>query len=156
MKVLKATADASYVYVYFQIEKSKLLLENTRKYANSINVYFGRELDAEGGDWKWEPLRKSKDKYLTWLLKWGDPNPSESNYKGTFWGDYLYGEYRIPRDKSGLEFLQTEDTAYVGLVCKYGKWHDGSAEKSEHSNYMFAPKTSEGYLVVSLPGYVAP
>lgn len=159
IRMMKATADASYIYFYFEILKSKLLLDTSYNQANSFNAYFGGELDDTDGDWKWSPKRKAKEKFVTWLLAFGEPQ-NNSSMKSCFWGDYLYVEYRYARSKvaevSPLPNLTTDATAYVGMISKYGRWHNGTEEQKIHSNYLYAPKTSVGYLVIDLPTYVAP
>lgn len=155
--LMKATADASYVYFYFEYDKNKLLLDPSYNYSGSFTAYFGRELN-ESGDWKWTPKRTAVEKWLAWMLKEGEPR-SNSEMNSVFWGDCLYYEYKMPRNKSGLDFLQTDDTAYLGMIVKYGRWNNGSGEQKDAtwgSYYSYAPKTSVGYLVVSLPTYVAP
>lgn len=150
IRKVKATADAQYIYLYYEIAKSKLLLNEEYKYANTVKPFFGKDLDEEGS-WLWTPKRKVDDPWGTWLLRYGSPYNGSSNSKNEFWGNYLYGEYRYAR--SNKEYLKITGTAYVGVVSYYGKWNDGTADQTIHSKYMFAPKTSEGFMEVVMPAY---
>lgn len=150
----KATADSKYIYIYFSVLKSKLMIDADQKYANAINIALGKELNDKPEEycWMWTPFRTADLKWGAWLLRYGNPYTGSSNSNNAFYGDYLYSEYRYAR--SSRSYLQTAGTAYVGVVLYYGKWQDGdSVEHAEHSKYMFAPKTSEGYLEVTMPEY---
>ena len=151
IRKVKATADAQYIYIYYEIAKSKLLLNEEYKYANTVKPFFGKDLDDEDGSWLWTPKRKVDDRWGTWLLRYGSPYNGSSSSKNEFWGDYLYGEYRHAR--SDKDYLQITGAAYVGVVSYYGKWNNGTADQTTHSKYMFAPKTSEGFMVVDMPAY---
>ena len=174
IKVIKAKADASYLYLYFEVEKAKLLTDATYDYANSATLYAGDESDANCTKTSW--MWSSSDTYtadgtLGWLVYSGSPafyswetfvKPDTGNKAGSAAenGDYFYYEVRIHRNNTKAPMTSpTASTAHVGMIIYYQKYNKDNASGSLGSNYMIAPKTADhggSLLRVPLPAYVAP
>ena len=170
IKVIKAKADASYLYVYFEVEKAKLLTDVTYDYANSAALYLGDESDANctNSSWIWGSTETyTADGTLGWLVYYGNPafwswetfvKPDTGNKAGSAVenGDYFYYEVRIHRSNTKAPMTSTTaSTAHVGMILYYQKYNGGSLG----SSYMIAPKTAShggALLRVPLPAYVAP
>ena len=100
----------------------------------------------------WTPTRTGVgDIWIGWLQRFGEPCNNSSKYKTAIWGDTFYCEFKYARENQ--TFLQTDDKAYIGITSYYGKWNDGSADHTIHSDYMYAPAQDSGYLEVDLPAY---
>ena len=174
IKVIKAKADASYLYLYFEVEKAKLITDATYDYANSATLYAGDESDANCTKTSW--MWTSDDTYtadgtLGWLVYFGTPafyswetfvKPDTGNKAGSAVenGDYFYYEVRIHRNNTKAPMTSTSaSTAHVGMILYYQKYNKDNASGSLGSNYMIAPKTAShggSLLRVPLPAYVAP
>ena len=174
IKTIKATADASYLYLYFVVEKAKLITDATYDYANLATLYAGDESDPNctKKSWIWGSSEESTETYtadgsLGWLVYNGSPAfyswetfilPDTGNKAGTAAenGDYFYYEVRVPRNNTKAPMTSTlESTAHVGMILYYQKYNGGKLGDS----YMIAPKTAShggALLRVPLPAYVAP
>ena len=171
IKTLKAWADASYLYVYFVIDKNKMLLDPSYEYANLQVLYLGDESDpnCKNVSWIWgDGETYTKDAAGAWLTYngnaafycWegivgsdtGDKAGSATEYKDDF-----YYEMRIPRNNTKAPMTSTStSTAHVGMIMYYQHYHGNSGS---YGSYMIAPpkKDHSGQLLrVPLPAYVAP
>lgn len=170
IKVIKAKADESYLYLYFVVDKNKLTTDPANEFANQAVFYLGDESDTNctNTSWIWGSTETyTKDATGGWLTYYGEPafyswetlvGPDTGNKAGSAAanGDYFYYELRIRRDNTKAPMTSTsESTAHVGMILYYQKIHgvDGSG------SYMIAPKTAShggALLRVPLPAYVAP
>ncbi len=174
IKVIKAKADASYLYIYFAVDKNKLTIDSANEYANQAVFYLGDESDANctHTTWMWGEATGSTETYTAdatggWLTHYGAPafyswetlvQPDTGNKAGSAdaYDDYFYYEVRIPRNNTKAPMTSTsESTAHVGMILYYQKIHGVSGSGS----YMIAPKTKDedgALLRVPLPAYAAP
>ena len=144
---IKGTADASYVYMMVEIDKSKLLTGH--KYTNTAWFYLGTDLN-ESGDWKWSPKRTTEDVWLGYIMKRSEPYKDGSNYKAYECGSSIFFEARVAR--SSKTYLVDPGTVYIGAVIYNGKYtEEDDSTGSEHSNFIYAPASSSGMLEVTLP-----
>ena len=170
IKVIKAKADASYLYIYFAVDKNKLTIDSAHEYANLSVFYLGDESDANCTQTTW--IWGSAETYTAeatggWLTHYGAPafycwepivGSDTGNKAGSAdaYDDYFYYEVRIPRNNTVAPMTSTsESTAHVGMILYYQKIHGVSGSGS----YMIAPKTADhsgALLRVPLPAYVAP
>ena len=137
---IKATADASYVYILLGVDKTSLLLD-TGTYANLLNVYLGSASSANTS-WMWgtAPNTFDADYTAVWLTESGLPKctgtgnlDAVDNKTEDVNGVYFY-ELRISRTDSHITALPT-GKGHVGLRIShhYYDWTGSSA------NYMYAP-----------------
>ncbi|MBQ3659725.1 MAG: hypothetical protein II963_06185, partial [Bacteroidales bacterium] len=170
IKVIKAKADASYLYIYFAVDKNKLTIDSAHEYANLSVFYLGDESDANCTQTTW--IWGSAETYTVdatggWLTYYGAPafycwepivGSDTGNKAGSAdaYDDYFYYEVRIPRNNTKAPMTSTsESIAHVGMIIYYQKIHGGS----DGGSYMIAPKTashSGTLLRVPLPAYAAP
>ena len=170
IKVIKAKADESYLYIYFVVDKNKLTTDSANEYANQAVFYLGDESDANCTKTTW--IWSDNDTYTAdatggWLTYYGNPafyswetlvGPDTGNKAGSAaaYEDNFYYEIRIRRNNSKAPMTSTsESVAHVGMILYYQKIHGVSGS----GDYMIAPKTAShggALLRVPLPAYVAP
>ena len=171
IKVIKATADASYLYIYFVVDKNKLVTDSANEYANQSVFYLGDESDPNctNSSWIWGSTETyTKDATGGWLTYYGNPawhcwegvvGSDTGNKAGSAVanGDDFYYEVRIPRNNTKAPMTSTSaSTAHVGMIIYYQKIYGVSGGSDK---YMIAPKKAEhsgALLRVPLPAYVAP
>lgn len=154
---MKATADETYLYVYFAVDATKLL--TGYDYSNYFKLYLGEESVSASTTWMWgtPPNTYSAEEAIGWLLKNDAAKFSSSG--GLFYndsqavsiGDVNY--YELKLNRSAAAYLSTSaGTAHVGMLVYYQYYAWGG---TQGSYYMYAP--AEGSLLaVNLPDYVAP
>ena len=170
IKVLKATADASYLYLYFVVDKNKLTTDPANEFANQQVVYLGdvNDPNCTNTSWIWgSEGTYTKDATGGWLTYYGAPafycwegivgsDTSDKAGSAAEYKDDFYYEMRIPRDNTKAPMTSTSaSTAHVGMILYYQKIHGVSGS----GDYMIAPPTashSGQMLNVPLPAYVAP
>ena len=152
IRKIKATADAEYIYLYFEVDKSKLLLDNIYDYANSVDVYLGNT-ESPNSSWMWSTGKYSVNPFAAWTTYYGEPkiNSWEPVYGGT--ADegghaeehlgYYYNEIRLKRSYDAC--ISSPGTAYLGMTLYYQKYYGGNVGNS----YMYAPASN--MLEVTLP-----
>ena len=148
LKTIKATADANYLYILFNVDKSKLL--TGYDYTNYLKLYLGNE-SSETTNWKWgtAPNTFTDELGLGWLLYKG-------NLKFSCW-EAIYNDsstlehdddyyYEISLNRSAASYLASTGKAHVGVLIlnHYYAW-DGS-----QSPYMYGPSNGS-LLEVDLP-----
>ncbi|MBR3501214.1 MAG: hypothetical protein IKO04_07435 [Bacteroidales bacterium] len=160
LTVFKATSDASYIYLYFEMTLEGLLRDSSYEYANSIDVYLGNS-ESASSSWMWNSSTKyTTHPFAAWLTKYGPPavNSWESVYYGSgaaggnaerFGGKAIY-EVKLERSYDAC--LQIAGTINVGMVINYQKYHGGSLG----SAYMYVPTNGSTMLQIDVPAYVAP
>ncbi len=174
IKLFKAFADATYFYVYFVVDKNKLIVDPSIDYANRATLYLGDEndLNCKKKSWIWGDSDESIETYtasgsLGWLVYLGTPafyswEAFVGNEQGNKAGkseeykNYYYYEIRIRRDNSLAPLISTSKSiAHAGIIISYQKYNGGGSSDP----YMIAPKKAEhggALLRVPLPAYVAP
>ena len=170
IKDLKATADASYLYLYFVVDKNKLTTDPANEYANQQVVYLGDVSDPNctKTSWIWgSEGTYTKDATGGWLTYYGAPafycwedivgsDTGDKAGSAAEYKDDFYYEMRIPRDNTKAPMTSTSpSTAHVGMILYYQKIHGVSGS----GDYMIAPPTeshSGQLLNVPLPAYVVP
>ena len=159
VKMLKATSDASYIYIYLEVDKSSLLLDSSYDYANPVDVYLG-DPDTGSADWKWNSETVvSKSARAAWLTKYGAAavNSWEGIYAGSGsngghaeqWGKLFFYEVKLKRSYNAC--MQITGTENIAIVLNYEKYNGGGGSK-----YMYTPKNGDRMLEITLPAYVAP
>lgn len=160
VRVFKAKADDSYLYVYFEIDKDALLTDGQYEYANSLDVYLGNDESASSA-WMWDAATKyTKHPFACWLTKNGsaEVNSWESVYAGSGsngghaerWGKYFYYEVKLKRSYDAC--MQVAGTLNLGLVINNEKYHGGPST----SEYLYVPSNGNPMLQITAPTYVAP
>lgn len=148
---LKATADASYVYILLGVDKTSLLLD-TGTYANLLNVYLGSESSANVS-WMWgtAPNTFDADYTAVWLTQSGLPKctgtgnlDAVDNKTEEVNGVYFY-ELRISRTDSHITALPA-GKGHVGLRISH-HYYDWTGSGGD---YMYAP-AGGSLLEIDLP-----
>lgn len=169
IKVIKAKADASYLYIYFVVDKNRLVTDTTNEFANQAVFYLGDESDANctNTSWIWGSDTYTADATGGWLTYYGEPafyswetlvGPDQNNKAGSgaVNGDDFHYEIRIRRNNTKAPMTSASaSVAHVGMILYYQKIYGVSGSGS----YMIAPKKAEhggAMLRVPLPAYVAP
>lgn len=160
VRVLKAKADASYVYLYFEMNIAGLLRDPSYSYANSIDVYLGNS-ESASSSWMWNSSTKySKSPFTAWLTKNGVPavyswetvygGSADSGGKCERYGGIAIYEVRLTRAYDTC--MQITGTMNIGMVINYQKYSGGSLG----SYYMYVPSYGNTMLQIDAPAYVAP
>lgn len=160
IRVFKATADASYIYLYLEVDKSSLLLDGSHDYANPLEVYVGNSESTESS-WMWDSNTKySKSARAAWLTNYGGAavNSWEGIYAGSgstgghaeTWGKYFYYEIRLKRSYHAC--MQITGTENIGITVYYEKYNGGPSTDA----YMYCPSSGDQMLQITLPAYEAP
>ena len=159
VRVFKATADASYLYLYFEIDKDALLTDSSYEYANSIDVYLGNS-ESASSSWMWNASTKyTKHPFAAWLTKYGaaEVNSWESVYAGSgktgghaeIWGKVFAYEVKLKRSYDAC--VQVTGTLNIGMVINNEKYHGGPST----SDYLYVPSNGSTMLQITAPAYVA-
>lgn len=141
--VIKATSDASFLYVLLGVKKSMLTINKNYYRANSVNYYFG-----------------SKDGYLGYLYKNGVPMLDDagsavpdSNVVEA--ADVVYYEWKCTRkpEKFGAS-LSTAGSVGIKFCVFYNMYvpESGSSTVEDWSHYAYSPEVT----VTFAEDYVAP
>ena len=157
IRIFKATADASYVYIYFEVNKESLLLNDAYEYANSIDVYMG-DAGSSNSTWMWTS-NYSIHPFAAWLTKNGLPevNSWEEVYGGSSktgglaedWGRIFAYEIRLNRS---FNAVMQGTSMSIGFLINDQKYHGGPSVDS----YMYTPKNGQSMMEITMPTYVAP
>lgn len=159
VRVFKAKADASYLYVYFEIDKEALLTNSSYDYANSIDVYLGNA-ESASSSWMWnESTKYTKHPFAAWLTKNGaaEVNSWEGVYAGSgktgghaeTWGKVFAYEVKLNRSYDAC--MQIAGTINIGMVINNEKYHGGPSA----SDYLYVPSNGSAMLQITAPAYVA-
>ena len=161
IQLMKATANASKVFVYFEVKKSGLYDEPTYQYANLLKMYLGDASSSTAFDWQW--TSKYTVKFNSWLQK--DAVPDLVTYECSGYQshvekhtqpfadndvDILYYEMTIPRSFNAC--LQgTSATIAIEANKQYvlGDW------AGYETQIGFAPNNWGPTYAFTLPTYVA-
>ena len=157
IKVIKATGDASHLYVYFEVKEDALIDNAGYAFANYSYLYLGNDASTKQYDWQWEG--NYTEKISSWIkadnilgfLNW----KSYCSSKIEVHNGVVY--FEIALDRSGLACLQ-ETTATVAFEINiiYLVENDWSTQGGSTTQIGFAPNTFGPALSVTLPTYVAP
>lgn len=146
ISLIKATADASYVYILLGVNSANLLTD-TGTNANLMYIYLGNGSTSTQTSWMWGTAPNTFDNdpegYTTvWLTKNGDPYcTGTGNLDATFDSQvntingYYYYEFRFSRTDSHFTALPASGKGHVGLRICYNAydWNGSFAE------YSYAP-----------------
>lgn len=160
VNVFKATADASYLYVYFEMDASALNRDSEHDYANPFDIYIGNG-ESTSSSWMWNASTKyTVNPRAAYLTKNGIPavNSWEGIYAGSGsdagkaekWGGKCAFEVKLKRAYNAC--LQVTGTLNIGIVINYEKWNGGGST----ANYMYVPSNGSNMLQIDAPAYVAP
>lgn len=160
VSLMKATSDASYIYLYVEVDKRKLLTDSSRDYANAIYTYFGDNTSA-AIDWPWNGKSGWNDRKTAWLTKYGQPSVSswESIIATTGAnvgtairrGDYFCYDMKLTRSANAI--LQNTGVLYMG-ACIYNTYYNGGSRPDQ---YLVVPALGEAmYSLTITDAYVAP
>ncbi|MBO4475581.1 MAG: hypothetical protein J5737_02490 [Bacteroidales bacterium] len=171
VKVFKAVADPSYLFIYFVLDKNKMLTDPSYEYANLQVLYLGDESDANcvNTSWIWGDTETyTKEATGAWLTYNGEPafhcwegivGSDTGNKAGSVAvnKDDVHYEMRIPRDNSKAPMTSTSaSTAHVGMIVYYQHYHGNTGS---YGSYMITPPKKDhggALLRVPLSPYVAP
>lgn len=156
IKVIKATGDASNLYVYFEVAEDALIDNAGYDYANYCYMYLGNADSAKPYDWQW--TGNYTDKISSWIKV--SNNLSFTNWKSysSFKIDTHNGAacFEVTLSRSGLACLQgTSATVAVEINSIYlVDGNDWGTQGGSTTQIGFAPSTGGSALEVSLPAYV--
>ncbi|MBP5521382.1 MAG: hypothetical protein J6X82_03060 [Bacteroidales bacterium] len=158
IKVIKATGDASHLYVYFEVNEGALIDNDGYDYANYSYLYLGNGASTKPYDWQWQG--NYTEKISSWI--------KANNTLGFLnWKSYCSSifevhngvvYYEIALDRSGLSCLQdtTVTVAFEINSIYLVDGNDWGTQGGSTSQIGFAPATWGPALQVNLPSYVAP
>lgn len=156
IKVIKATGDASNLYVYFEVAENALIDNAGYAYANYSYLYLGNSESTKSYDWQW--TGKYTEKISSWIKEnnalvfanWKSYCTSKIvTHDGTVY-------YEVALDRSGLTCLQSTDVTIAFEINSIYLVTDWSDQGGSTTQIGFAPNTGGAALSVTLPAYVAP
>lgn len=151
IKVIKGKMDATYLYLYFEVDESALYDNADYKYANYSFLYLGDSDSATAFDWQWTSMYTTK--ISSWIkynnnLAFMNWNANISSYIEEH-NDVAYYEVKITRSafsclsgSSALVSLEI-NKQYVQIVEEQEKWLGSSTQVG------FAPTTGVAALTVT-------
>ena len=147
IKIIKGTADANYLYLYMEIEKSKLKTDDAVNAANRLYLYLG-DSNSTSGSWSTKYTNEIGIGFLT--AAGGDPGVSSSkpiylDSKVAEDSDYYYYELKFDRTKD--TYLSSSGHVNVG-VNVFTSW---TAATESWSTYISGPAYGKPMLDVTLP-----
>lgn len=158
IKIIKAAADASHVYVYLEILNDKLYSNTSYTYSDRSYLYIGDGSGETSSNW----TQNCQTKVEGWLKYYGVPEFRN-------WSSYIEGDavnaiiaggiayFEIAIKRSELSYLQaaTASTAYVGFMVT-SCYNTGGSTSGSKAEIGYAPAKDGSMLAVSIPAYVAP
>jgi len=153
IKVIKAAADASTLYVYFEVLKASTYPNTEYSHANLLYVYLGDEMGLNE-TWQW--TTKYNKKFEGWLLQSGVPNYITYEVTGVTSNSELidgtiYYELAIPRSCDAcIQGTSANVSIEANQLYVEGDWAGSNTQIG------FAPNTFGPALAVTMPTYVAP
>ena len=156
IKVIKATGDATYLYVYFEVVEDALYDDDNYMFANISHLYLGDSNSTTAYSWQWT------DKYSVLIESWIKYNNSP-NFMN--WKSYISHKvmdhlgilyYEVAIKRADVACLQgTSATVALEINQKY-QIDDSHSREGSSTQIGFAPTTWGPALSVALPTYVAP
>lgn len=160
INVLKATANASKVFVYMEIKKSALYDNDLYEYGNLLKIYLGNDASTTAFDWQW--VGNYTKKFNSWLTKDNVPNlityecsgyqsHVEEHASQYVSGDVpiLYYEIAIPRTFDDC----LKGTSATVAVEANKQYVEGGEWKGESTQIGFAPTCWGPTLSFTLPAF---
>ena len=160
ISLMKASSDATYIYLYVEVDKRKLLADSSRDYANAIYTYFGND-ESTSISWPWNGKSSWNDRKTAWLTKYGQPSVSSwesiiattGNNVGTAIrrGDIYCYDMKLKRSANSI--LQNTGVLYMG-ACIYNTYYNGGIRPDQ---YIVVPALGAAMYSLNITDtYVAP
>lgn len=162
IRLLKATGNASRVFLYFKMKRASLYDEPTYEYANLLKIYFGDSASTTDFDWQW--TSKYTVKFNSWLQMGGVPNYITYDCPGTLSHVDCHDELFVDEDISmvyyELSIPRSFDTCLQGTTATVAmeanqQYVVGGSWQGSSSQIGFAPTCWRDALSFTLPTYVA-
>lgn len=146
---IKAAADADYVYVYTELDASRISAGTA--YGTQFVLYLGNDSSASKS-WMWSTTPNTYEKNVEgWLFTGGIAkiscwtDPYKDAHAEVINGTY-YAEIRLDRSKATYF---ASGKAHVGICVYYEKTHDGTSSQGG-SSYKYGP-TGGSILEIDMP-----